>query len=457
MRKLFLSGLIALGLLATGCSSDDIDNPTTGGGGELKGYLTLSLVNKAMNSPKTAGHETPEREVGTAEENKVHDVTVALTDATGTITALVSPAIQSGTTTQKFEVEAGVQHKVFALVNNASSVAVGDNIATVIDNATAAEITAGFKAGKFFMTNSQSDIAKTPLDAGIDITVNAGEEKVAKIAVDRLAAKVEDNTAAAGIDLTELPEGAKAIVKGVRVVGFVPMNLNSSMNLIQTWGTANFTEPAVAENILQTPGGSYLLPAEGTYKESANGIGIVDKTAETDFVKKVYVTENRPVITFNSELKPTAKRGEATAVIYRVVAQDADGADLSTFYVYNDVVYTDRAKLNEFFAKAGDDISALTDAKDLRAKNIRVYENGVMYYTYFILDPNTNYTLGGKDYYSTFRNSIYKLNITKLKNLGDDVPEDSKTPEEVIDPDEAYLQVELTIKDWVINTIDIEF
>lgn len=449
-------GAIALGLFATSCSNnDEVEDPAIGGGDDLKGYLTLQIANPEMPSART-GDWTPGRIPGTTEENAINDVTVVLTNATGQITDVVSTAILSGTTTKKFEVAAG-SHKVYALVNNPgiATIVAGQNIAQVIDNATVAEITSGFKGGKFFMTNAQHDKTKSVLDAGVDVSISAGQEKLATIAVDRLAARIEDATGKVAI--TGLPDDQEAIMDSVKVIGFVPMNLNPAMNIIQTWGTANVggtNDPEVNE-ILQTPTpSSYLLPASTYMTANSDGIGLTDLTAEPQFVKKVYVTENRPAVERNS-FGLTAKRGETTAVIYRVVAYKG-GNPLPTFYTYNDVVYTTRTALDDAFELVGEDISALS-IQDLRAKNIKVYENGVMYYTYFIKDPNTNYQLGTDNYFGVFRNSIYRLNITGIKSLGTDVPEDEKDPEDLVNPEEAYLSVELVINDWVLNTIDIEF
>lgn len=88
-----------------------------------------------------------------------------------------------------------------------------------------------------------------------------------------------------------------------------------------------------------------------------------------------------------------------------------------------------------------------------------------MYYSYFIKDPNTLHTYGGDDYYGVFRNSVYKLNVNSIKDLGDDVPGggtvDPNEPGEPENPDidteEAYIQVTVTINPWVLNVIDIDF
>lgn len=451
IKSLLLAGLFVVGMAS--CTNDDIDQ--NGGGDPLAGYLSLKINSGSMSPTTKTTEHTPGREVGSAAENKINDVTVVLTDAAGVILQIETPSIASGTTTQKFAVSTG-SYLVYALVNNPITLTEGANIEQVLTGATDPEITAGYKSGSFFMTNEQSDVTKTVLDAGKAIALGAGDDIVVQINVDRLAAKVRDKTETP--NLTELlaKEDVKTLMDGVRVVGFVPMNLNPDMNIFQTWGTQNSEETtALANNVLLTPihaADSYLLPAI-TYKTVEDGVGIADLTTEDQYVDSVYVSENRPTIKINSNgVVTAAQQGQTTAVIYRVVAQKG-GSDLTeTFYAYNGIAY---AKLEDLPSSLGD--LSTTSTADLRKMGVNVYENGVMYYTYFIKDPNMNYQLGTENYYGTFRNSIYNLNIASIAKLGDDVPDDSEKPTDPVDPEDAKISVELTINDWVLNNINIDF
>lgn len=452
IKSLLLAGLFVLGMAS--CTNDDgIDGPDSGN--PLDGYLSLTINSGSMKPATRTSPHDPDTEVGTAAENKITNVTIVLTDASGVIQQVENTTIASGTTTQKIPVETG-SYLVYALVNNAATLAVGGNIESELTGATADEITAGFKNGTFFMTNEQSDLAKTILDAGKPVTLAAGDDKVLQISVDRLAAKVRNKTTTPKLEDLLGKENVNTIMDGVRVVGFVPMNLNPAMNLVQSWAVKNNEEnDNHSTNVLLTPVHpleNYLLPAT-TYKKMVDGVGVEDLTTEEQYVDSVYVSENRPTIKINSnDVITAAQQGQTTAVIYRVVAQK-DKADLTaTFYAYNDVAYK---ALEDLPASLGD-LTGKT-SEELRKMGVRVYENGVMYYTYYIKDPNTNYQLNGKDYYGIFRNSIYNLNITKISKLGDDVPDDSENPTEPVDPEDAKISVELTINDWVLNDIDIEF
>lgn len=451
LKNLLLAGLFVAGTVS--CTDDGMNRSDDGD--PLDGYLSL-IINSGSMNPTTKTSIYAGSEVGTAGENKINTVTIVLTNpTTGDVEQADDVAIVSGTTTAKVAVSTG-SYLVYALVNNPVTLTVGDNIATAIATATLTEITAGYKDGLFFMTNEQSDETKTVLDAGKPLTLAAGDDKVLSINVDRLAAKIRDKTSAITLDGQLTNPDVAAILDDVKVVGFVPMNLNPEMNLIQTWGLKNSEETAnLADNVLLTPVhalNKYLLPAS-TYKTMDGDTGVADLTTGGQYNDTAYVSENRPTIKVNSNGVVTAARqGQTTAVIYRVVAQKGGSALTSTFYAYNDIAY---ANLADLPASLGD-LSSLSIG-DLRKLGIHVYENGVMYYTYFIKDPNTAYQLGGDDYYGVFRNSIYNLNITKISKLGDDVPDDSRNPEEPVDPEDAKMSVELTVNDWVLNDINIEF
>lgn len=447
MKKLFLTGFVALGLLATSCSEDDKNvGPEDG----LNGHLTLTLQSPSMGGTKTEAG-SPGREAGYGNEVKITDVTVVLTDGNDDITSVIPATMESTNTTHKFSIAPGT-HKVYALVNRGTITlpAVGSSIESAITAASLAEVTSGFKDGSFFMTNYRHS---GQASAGVGVTIAAGEEKVAAITVDRVAAKV--------VDMTETPtisfeDDIKTYVDGVKVVGFAPLNINPQFKLLQTWGKENGTGITLTTDVLVTPViGTNLAPVS-LYKELVtNGDGTTAyKNISTagQFVDSLYTTENRPTIEKNSAGVLTARRNNTTGVIYKVQATKG-GSDCGTFYAYNGKIYTTLTDLGD---KYGQDLTGKT-TEELRGLGIYVYEDGIMYYTYFIKDPNTNYQLNGEDYFGVFRNSVYRLNIKTIKQLGDDVPEDNKKPEEIIDPDDAYLKVELAVNDWVLNEIDIDF
>ena len=195
-------------------------------------------------------------------------------------------------------------------------------------------------------------------------------------------------------------------------------------------------------------------------------------TAITDLTKvdptifklgKVYTTENRPAYKPLTNGELTATKGETTGVIYRVVAKKS-GSNVGTFFKYGTTISTNWATIAALNSSLLQTTPDAVDYPSLRAQGVQVYEGGVMYYSHFIKDVNTNHQLGGKNYYGVFRNSSYQLKINKFSALGDDVPgggtvdpEDPDGPNPPIDNELAYMTVTITVNPWVLNTIGIDF
>lgn len=84
-----------------------------------------------------------------------------------------------------------------------------------------------------------------------------------------------------------------------------------------------------------------------------------------------------------------------------------------------------------------------------KANNIEVYRAGKMYYCYTIED---NYYVR-EGYYSILRNSIYRMNVNGIYDLGKDVP-NGPTPDD-IQPN-YYMNVTVAINPWVLNSTNIQ-
>ena len=253
--------------------------------------------------------------------------------------------------------------------------------------------------------------------------------------------------------------------------------------MVQAWGTTNTNGTTLGTEALQTPlypGGTSDLVKDQYFhniseyteitKDINGDIAEIKDLTLTGLTFKaidvpVYTTENRPTILTYDTNKPTAGSGETTGIIYKMEAQSATGP-VGTFYSYSGKIYSGTTALTDLETAYGSTISTLT-IPQLRAKGVKVYENGIMYYTYFIKgnNDNTNHLYGTKNYYGVFRNSVYNLKIDNITALGDDVPGggrvDPEEPEEPgnppIDTDESYIKMTVTVNDWVLNTIGIDF
>lgn len=473
MKKLFLTGLSALTLIAFGCNSDTTCPSGTENGGKLEGYLTLKIDG---NATRTTGGPT---EDGQGDENKINNATILLADVDGKILFVETPSI-TGKVTEPFKVAVGTYY-VYALINKPGSMTainVGSSVEQVIDVA-ANEYPAGYNSGSFFMVNARN---KKGEQAGIEVKVTSNNTLTspaqAQVKVDRIAVRIEPDPKAQPTNISALTSLYPGFIDAVEIEGFALLNVNKQFNLLQTWGTGNGSGTALTTDVLQTPLYSTPLVADQYYQNiseyaeiewnSTNPnimTSLTDLTAGQSGVYKnetVYAIENRPTMMFFGADQPTAGRGETTGVIYKAVA--SLGGNASTFFEYDGTLYSD---VNDIQALPAFDDTTLpaTDFPALRGHGIRVYENGVMYYTYFILDPNPAYVYNSLNYFGVFRNSIYRLAVNSLSALGDDVPGGGKVdptqPGEggnpPINSDEAYIQVSVTINPWVLNTIDIDF
>ena len=440
-----------------------------------KGYLVLNLTNSPTT--RTSGSET---DAGTAEESVINSLMVVFTDATGTIISTTEPGFANGVTV-KFQIALGT-YDVYALINKPNEVVVtdGENIEQVIEVTAAEEATSGYKGGSFFMVNKRNNNSEK---AGVSTTITSINSEqnpaIVNIYVDRVACKIVDETGTPTI--TNLISATGGLINNVEVEGYAVLNVNKKFNLIQKWSKDNTGGMTLNADVLSTPlypGGASLIADQyfhniGEYttieKDGKDSItSITDITLSGEIFKKgaVYTTENRPTIIANGTDNITAGRGETTGVIYKVKAKKDNDTDLGTFYIFKNVFYDDLDDIKALQEFDDQDWTSIEeDIPSLRALGIRVYEDGIMYYTYFIRDPNTDYRYEGKDYYGVFRNSTYKLAIKSISSVGDDVPGgaivDPTKPGEPgnppIETDETYLQVSVVVNKWILNTLDIYF
>lgn len=150
----------------------------------------------------------------------------------------------------------------------------------------------------------------------------------------------------------------------------------------------------------------------------------------------------------------TCMRNRATAVLFRVRAKlqedtnntgdlivDPDKGTWSrsssddgyrTFYCYGTAV---TSRLNVLLEKCPDltkqGITTASTVKELRNAGVKVYEDGYMYYLHWIMDQNYQYFWSYSyeedeafpfNYYAVMRNTRYEVNVSKITELGMDLP-----------------------------------
>ena len=494
MNLLVMSLVSAAALSFSSCSSND--DLTSGGAGtqsQVKGfYMTLSVQTPTSNGTRTSIENPIPTEDATAVEAAVKTGTFYLVDSKGTVvfsktlnaqdwSGAVKDQAESkkdGRTTLQIQVEnvaAGAIYKVYFKAGSTAMDGVTEPLAagaTGIFTATGIEKT--FTAPKAFdktcagdnnfsMFNQNDETTK-----GNDYTVQfTDDNKVATnpakvkynnadspIKIERVTARVDVPTSATKLATEELPStasqalknavaDAKKKVDNIELVSYALSNVTNKTYVMQTWIDKNLTIPeGVTLSQPKTAFGTkYLLDAT-CFKPYA--------TATND-----YIFENN-------------KSGEeATAMYFQyhvtLKTSEFEGKadfDDGTFYRYNNVIYTSFEQIYKAYAdvaglfggKTAEQmktaaITASATEADLAAfrekYQIEVFKGGMTYYKQVITDNQL-----GKDVIQ--RNTIYRLQVNKIFNVGAQVPNG-----EIDKNGLFYLDVTVTVNPWVLNTQDV--
>ncbi|MCQ2143163.1 MAG: fimbria major subunit [Bacteroidales bacterium] len=125
----------------------------------------------------------------------------------------------------------------------------------------------------------------------------------------------------------------------------------------------------------------------------------------------------------------------------KAAGDDDTDAKYATFYRYRGICYADLAWLLACNPDLGLTESQATVAA-LRAKNVSVYEDGYMYYTYWIDDPS--YGL------AVIRNTWYRLYVDSIAAFGNDQPceGDAYDAEDPLLLNPSKISVTMKVADW---------
>lgn len=480
MNLLVMSLVSAAALSFTSCSSND-DLAGNAGQEKVDGfYMTLNVQTPKSDGTRTAVNKPTEN--ATAEEAAIKNGTLYLVDANGEIAFHEdlsgldwSGAVGEGeSVTQKdgqktFKIEvknvhAGNTYKVYFKAGNQLPTA-AMNFKPTLSNifATDKKFATPFAAAENFAMFNQND--EQVNGNGYTVTfikANNNEANPAKvnyngvagspIKVERVVARIDAPVNKSTKVLAEYPENAsealkvaiddaKDKVKNIELVDYAVANLANQSYVMQTWS-----------------GNKLSLPANTEYTQKADDFGTKYFYEDKKFFNNNtvnYVFEN------NSTNNPTTMYFE-----YKVTLKDMTNADFKdgdtnagTFYRYNNVIYTsfdqiikDYKDVPNFFG--GKDAktmkteldNAINDDTKLsefrKTYNIEVFKGGKTYYKHVIKDNHINGIIQ--------RNSIYRLNINNIFNVGAQVPNGEPTENEFY-----YLNVTVTVNPWVLNTEDV--
>lgn len=500
MNLLVMSLVSAAALSFTSCSSNDDLDDNKAGQEKVDGfYMTLTV--QTPNASGTRTSVLKDTENATTGEAAIKTGTLYLVDKDNKIVfsedlkdLTWSGAVngENGSTTQQdgkktFEikvpaVEAGQTYHVYFLAGNNKPAGGMDFAATnnnfftatksfaypfanddnfAMFNQNDAQVNGNGYSVKFIQANNNK---QNPAKVTYTSADGNTTKKDAAIKVERVVARIDAPTSNSTV-LAEAPANASAALKvamkdakekveKIELTNYAISNLANKSYVMQTWS---------ADNKLLIPEGfSYYQPTAdfgGDYDYKNGGF------TTTEATEKNYVFEN------NSTTDPTTMYFEYKVTLkndkFKIDADFKDG----TFYRYNNVIYTSFAQIFEDYKdvtnlfgegkNAGTMKAELEDAKkvetgqevkDVETKlsefrqkyHIEVFNEGKTYYKQVIKDNHIGYANAIQ------RNSIYRLKVNNIFNVGAQVPNGKPT-----ENDFYYLNVTVTVNPWVLNNQDV--
>ena len=475
MNLLVMSLVSAAALSFTSCS-DSEDLAGNSQNKVDKFYMTLTVQTPTSNGTRTAQKNPRD---ASKEESYVTSGTFYLVDANGKIAKSITIDEQAwadakvpqqgndGKTTLQIPVEnvtAGTKYSVYFLANATSASPLTDVYTSDLANKFAKAYSAD---NKFAMFNQNDADVKANSHTVVFTSDNKDANSAAKVSstinIERLTARIDEPKSAAtniqpyAKDATASDEEKKAnadaikAVKGVTLTKYAISNVANKTNVMQQWTDAT---------TLSIPTGiTYFQPtSEFGTKTLLQNYGYFNAVT-TDKSQKDYVFEN------NSSDAATSMYFEYTVELSDKYKTNADFED-GTFYRYNKVIYSRIQDIIDAFKdqKAifdGKDAAtvkaelkaAKEDTTDPEAKldefrkkyDIEVFNAGKTYYVQKIKDQY----LGVEN--TIQRDSIYLLNVKNIFNVGAQVPNGG--------PDDRtlyYLDVEVSVNPWVLNSYDVD-
>lgn len=510
MNLLVMSLVSAAAFSFSSCSSND---DLTGGAGtqsQVKGfYMTLAVQTPTSNGTRTSIENPIPTEDATAVEAAVKSGTFYLVDANGSVVFSKTLSNQDwtgaikdqdgskkdGKTTLQIQVEnvaAGATYKVYFKAGSTAMDGVAEPVAagtTGIFTATGIEktftSTAAFAKpcdtdNNFSMFN-QNDATTNGNGYTVKFTdANKVETTPAKvmynntesaIKIERVTARVDVPTSAENL-VGEYPANASQALKNaiddakkkvtkIELVRYALSNITNKAYVMQNWDVANSVW-------------SLAIPTDAKLSQTKDAFG--EKYLFKDGGFKALTGATNDYIFENNKSDATAMYFEYKVTLDANQFKNATGelmpADFQdgTFYRYNNVIYTSFDQIMKAYAEVAGLFEGKTAAQlkteltedkteptveteksvetklaEFRAKyGIEVFNEGKTYYKQVIKDNQLDKNV-------IQRNTIYRLQVNKIFNVGAQVPNG-----EIDKNGLFYLDVTVTVNPWVLNTQNVE-
>lgn len=504
MNLLAMSLVSAAALSFSSCSNNDDLGGGAGTQSQVDGfYMTLAIQTPTSNGTRTVPG-ADKTTSASPEEQTVTKGTFFLVDQNGSVAfsryvdsssknedTKWNGANESQTGTKLINIKvdkvaAGTTYKVYFLA--------GDNKVPDKINPTTYVFTAASKFANPFATDNnfamfnQNDanvdgngytvvFTKDNKDKANPATVKYTKGSVVKekapIAIERITARIDAPTSGVtNITATysgdkELTEAVKEAMKDARdkvkeitLSRYAIVNLTNKANVMQTWSNSALSIPSGITMWQPTTsfGGEKLFADGGFTTVAATAHNYVFENTSTDPTKMYFE--------YKVTLDKTKFKNKAGEVM------PADFTD-GTFYRYNNIIFTSFAQIFNQYADVTDifgtgkdavamknELKAILDKsagaeRETALKNFRetydieVFDKGLTYYRQNIVDKNLLTT--GLPLIQ--RNTIYKLTVNNVFNIGAQVP----NGEDEIDKKSLfYLNVTVSVNPWVLNTQGVE-
>ena len=514
MNLLAMSLVSAAALSFSSCSSNDDLGGGAGTQSQVKGfYMTLAVQTPTSNGTRTSIENPIPTEDATAVEAAVQNGTFYLVDKNGSVVFSKtltgkdwSGAVKGQTNSKKngktilqIEVEnvaAGATYKVYFKAGSTSM----DTLKEPLTIKTGTSLPGIFTADGIKQTFTSTSAFAKPCDTdnnfsmfnqndattngnGYTVTftdANKVETTPAKvmynnaesaIKIERVTARVDVPTSTEAL-LGEYPANASQALKNaiddaknkvtkIELVRYALSNVTNKTYVMQNWNVANSVW-------------SLDIPTDATLSQKKEAFG--DKYLLKDGVFKALKGAKNDYIFENNKDEATAMYFEYKVTLDANQFKNAAGellpADFAdgTFYRYNNVIYTSFEQI----MKAYEDVTGLfqgmsatdlqkelaeakkaptaeteksveTKLSEFRAKyGIEVFNEGKTYYKQVIKDNQLNKNV-------IQRNTIYRLQVNKIFNVGAQVPNG-----EIDKNGLFYLDVTVTVNPWVLNVQGVE-
>ena len=505
MNLLAMSLVSAAALSFSSCSNNDDLGGGAGTQSQVDGfYMTLAIQTPTNNSTRTVGNKT---ESAKDVEQAVTKGTFFLVDQKGHI-AFSRPVNSSSTNedekwngaTEKQngtklinikvdQVAAGTTYKVYFLAGDQTIPANADPAAyTFTATETAGKFAEPFATANNFAMFNQNDanvngngytvvFTKDNKDQKTPATVTYKKDKDteavpnATIKIERITARIDAPTSGTATTIVaydgtktltqavkDAMADAKAKVKSITLNKYAIANLTNKTNVMQKWDASwDLMIPEGTTPVWQKTNafGKDKLYADGGFKTTTEApINYVLENNSTTAPTKMYFEYK---VTLNDDLAKAE------------VADFPDG----TFYRYNNIIFTSFKQIFEQYNDVTDIFGAGKTADVMKGElkaildmpagteretalktfretyDIEVFDKGMTYYQKEIVDKNI--LAEGKSLIQ--RNTIYKVNVDKIFNIGVQVP----NGEDEIDKKSLfYLSVTVSVNPWVLNTQNVE-